>query len=141
LKSGEKVDPKSDEAIDALYWTGGVPYELSLLWDQPAVSVVNKTREYRSNRVHEMADSHVKFCRKLVSQEMLFLKEYIARMALGLTRPDILVGIDRELFDIIRQPEEGHPNKVDELIVALNPVARLALISCHGQGLLTSLGL
>ncbi|KAJ3336361.1 hypothetical protein HDU83_009476, partial [Entophlyctis luteolus] len=26
LKSGEFVDPKSDEAIDALYWTGGVPY-------------------------------------------------------------------------------------------------------------------
>ncbi|KAJ3376379.1 hypothetical protein HDU84_000258 [Entophlyctis sp. JEL0112] len=141
LKSGEKVDPQSDEAIDALYWTGGVPYELSLLWDQPAASVVNKTREYRSNRVGEMADSHGKFCCKLVSEEMLILKECVARMALGLTRPAISVGMDRELFDIIRQPKEGHPNEVDELIVALNPVARLALIGYHGQGFLTSLGL
>ncbi|KAJ3192119.1 hypothetical protein HDU82_003313, partial [Entophlyctis luteolus] len=139
LKSGEFVDPTSDEAIDALYWTGGIPYELSLLWEQPAASVVNKTREYRSNRVGEMAESHGKFCHKLLSEEMLDVKEWIARMALGLTQPAVSVGMDRELFDIIRQPKEGHPNEFDELIVALNPVARLALILYHGQSLLTSL--
>ncbi|KAJ3025957.1 UNVERIFIED_CONTAM: hypothetical protein HDU68_006429 [Siphonaria sp. JEL0065] len=88
-----------------------------------------------------MAESHGKFCRKLPSEEMLNLKEYITHVALGLTRPVFSVGMDRQLFDIILQPKEGQPNKFDELIVALNPVARRALIGYHGQGLLTSLGL
>lgn len=32
LEGDIKVDHESDEAADALYWTGGVPYELDLLW-------------------------------------------------------------------------------------------------------------
>ncbi|KAJ3098696.1 hypothetical protein HK100_005032 [Physocladia obscura] len=89
LKNTKFVDPKSDEAVDALYWTGGIPCELSLLWEQEAASIVDKTGEYRSKRVGEMADSHGKFCHKLLPKEMLNLEECIARMALGLTRPQL----------------------------------------------------
>ena len=62
------------------------------------------------------------------------LAECISRMALCMDRPVIDIGMDQQLFDII-QDEEGH-----EIIIALNPVARQALISFHRQGLLTSIG-
>ncbi|KAJ3197509.1 hypothetical protein HDU82_001451 [Entophlyctis luteolus] len=82
--------------------------------------------------------AHGRFCRKLDSVEKRNLEECTARMALGLTRPDGLVGLDWQLFDIIRQPKEGHPDKFDEFIVAFNPVARRSLMDYHGQDLLTS---
>jgi hypothetical protein len=112
-----------------------------LLWEQNAASITEKTREYRSKRVDEMANCHKKFYHTLLPKEILNLEECIARMALGLTRPAISVGMDRQLFNLIRQPKEGHHNEFEELIVSLNPVARYALIGYHGQGLLTSLNL
>ncbi|ORY41632.1 hypothetical protein BCR33DRAFT_718786, partial [Rhizoclosmatium globosum] len=133
LTSGEEINPTSDKAIDALYWTGGVPYELYLLWHQPANSFHQKTNEYRKNRMTEMGESHAKFCRRLLPEEMNNLKECIARMALGLIRPEILVGMDRQLFDIIREPKEGRPYEFNELIVALNPVARRLLMVYHDK--------
>ncbi|KAJ3340403.1 hypothetical protein HDU83_007091 [Entophlyctis luteolus] len=138
LQSGEKVDPKSDDAVNAVYWTGGVPYELSLLWQQLPASLIDKTKEYRINRTNELWAAHGRFCRKLDSVEKRNLEECTVRMALGLTRPDGLVGLDWQLFDIIRQPKEGHPDKFDEFIVAFNPVARRSLMDYHGQDLLTS---
>ncbi|KAJ3378967.1 hypothetical protein HDU84_007151 [Entophlyctis sp. JEL0112] len=116
----------------------GVPYELSLLWQQLPASLIDKTEEYRKNRTNEMWAAHGRFCRKLDSAEKRNLEECTVRMALGLTRPDGLVGLDWQLFDIIRQPKEGHPDKFDEFIVAFNPVARRSLMDYHGQDLLTS---
>jgi hypothetical protein len=55
-------------------------------------------------------------------------------MALALPPPKGLVGMDRQLFDIVRDIDTS-------IITALNPVARDALITYHGQGLVTSLGL
>jgi hypothetical protein len=133
LENCTKVDHKSEEALDALFWTGGVPYELDLLWKQPKRSLIEKTMMYRTERVSDMAESHGKFCDKLSEEKTLNLKECIARMALRMDRPEIKVGMDRQLFDIIE--EDGH-----EIITALNPVARRALIAFHGQGLMTSLG-
>ncbi|KAJ3089010.1 hypothetical protein HK100_007882 [Physocladia obscura] len=88
-----------------------------------------------------MWETHGKFCDTLSNKKKRNLKECIARMALGLTKPSGLVGMDRQLFDIIRKPKEGQLNEFDELIVALNPVARRALIGYHDQNLLTSLTL
>jgi hypothetical protein len=80
-----------------------------------------------------MAESHGKFYKTLVDKEKYNLAECISRMALGLSPPAIVVGMDRQLFHIVTDDENGV-----KLITALNPVARLALISFHG--LLTSLG-
>jgi len=63
------------------------------------------------------------------------LAECISRMALRLSPPEGIDGMDRQIFDII-DDEDG-----DEIIAALNPVARRALLGYHGQGLMTSLGL
>ncbi|KAJ3319347.1 hypothetical protein HDV06_006374 [Boothiomyces sp. JEL0866] len=135
LQNIGKVDSESEEAMDALFWTGGVPYELDLLWKQPKVTLIEKTVFYRQNRVNEMAESHSKFCRKLLDEEKLNLKECISRMALGLSPPEILIGMDRQLFNIV--PSQNG----NEIITALNPVARRSLLAYHGQGLMTSLGL
>ncbi|ORY38883.1 hypothetical protein BCR33DRAFT_720533 [Rhizoclosmatium globosum] len=135
LKSGKTIDPKSDEALDALYWTGGVPYELFLLWAQPEASLGDKTRKYRKNRMIEMGSSHGKFCDTLTAEKMLNLKECIARMVIGLPCPGLLVGIDHQLFDVTLQPKRGRSNEF------LNPVARSTLLNYYGQGLLSPLAL
>ncbi|OAJ44408.1 hypothetical protein BDEG_27636 [Batrachochytrium dendrobatidis JEL423] len=79
LETIGKVNPESEQAVDALYWTGGVPYELDLLWKQPKMTLVEKTLEYREKRVEEMAESHGKFCDKLSEEKKLNLKECISR--------------------------------------------------------------
>ena len=135
LEDNSTVNPESDEAIDALYWTGGVPYELDLLWKQEKKTLKEKTMLYRKERVEEMAKSHDKFIQKLSEQGKRNLEDCISRMALGLSPPAVSVGMDRQLFDIIEDRESG-----DEIITALNPVARGALIHFHGQGLTTPLG-
>ena len=135
LQNVGKINHESEEAVDALYWTGGVPYELDLLWKQPKKTLVDKTLLYRENRVSEMAESHGKFCRRLLDEEKLNLKECISRMALGLSPPKIVVGMDRQIFDIVPDIDGVR------IITALNPVARDALITYHGKGLITSLGL
>ena len=134
LEDNTKVNHESEEAMDALFWTGGVPYELDLLWKQPRKTLVEKTSLYRQKRVSEMAETHGKFCDKLSEEKKLNLKECISRMALGLSAPEIVVGMDRQLFSII---EDGDTTYI---ITALNPIARDALITYHGQGLVTSLG-
>ena len=135
LLENNQVDPESEEALDALYWTGGVPYELDLLWKQPVKTLVEKTLLYRKERVRDMMESHGKFYKKLVDKEKDNLAECISRMALGLSPPEGLVGMDRQLFDIV-------PSQIgNEIITTLNPVARRSLLGYHGKGLLTSLGL
>ena len=135
LESIGKVDPESEEAVNALFWTGGVPYELDLLWKQPKVTLVEKTMMYREERVKEMAKNHRKFYGSLEDKDKPNLDECISRMALSMAPPRIDVGMDRQLFDIVSS-ESG-----EQIISALNPVARDALITYHGQSLLTSLGL
>ena len=135
LLENNQVNPESEEALDALYWTGGVPYELDLLWKQPVKTLVEKTMLYRQKRVEEMAESHSKFYKKLVDKEKDNLAKCISRMALELSPPKTKVGMDRQLFDIILDIDNT------QIITALNPVARDALITYHGQGLMTSLDL
>ncbi|KAJ3251205.1 hypothetical protein HK103_002580 [Boothiomyces macroporosus] len=135
LGDNVKVDPKSEDAVDALYWSGGVPHELDLLWKQPVKSLQEKTMCYRENRVKEFTKDHSKFFDKLSKERRVNLKECITRMALCLSPPKIKVGMDRQLFDIV-QNEDG-----SKVITALNPVARDALIAYHGKGLITSLGM
>ncbi|KAJ3069383.1 hypothetical protein HDU99_002954, partial [Rhizoclosmatium hyalinum] len=115
--------------------SGGVPYELFLLWSQPEASLGDKTRKYRKNRMIEMGSSHGKFCDTLTAEKMLNLKECIARMVIGLPCPGLLVGIDHQLFDVTLQPKRGRSNEF------LNPVARRTLITYYGQGLLSPLAL
>ncbi|KAI3659379.1 hypothetical protein MP638_001301 [Amoeboaphelidium occidentale] len=122
-----KVDHESDEAIDALFWTGGVPYELDLLWRQPAATLGSKTACYQENRVREMAFTHNKFYLCLSDQQKRNLMECVSRMVLGVAPPNITIGMDRQLLDIVKDTD-GH-----QTIVALNPVARDALISFHGE--------
>jgi hypothetical protein len=133
LEDNTTVNHESEEAMDALFWTGGVPYELDLLWKQPRKTLIEKTMLYRRERVREMMESHGKFCKTLVDKEVN-LKECISRMALGLSPPEGLFGMDRLIFDII-DDEYGN-----EIITALNPVSRRALLGYHGQGLMASLG-
>ena len=64
LEGTGKVNHESEEAVDALFWTGGVPYELYLLWNQPEKNLVEKTKQYRKKRVREMAKIHQKFHKK-----------------------------------------------------------------------------
>ena len=135
LKDNKKVDHESEEAVDALYWTGGIPYELDLLWKQPSESLHGKTLAYRRERVRDMMESHGKFCDNLSEEKMRNLKECISRMALGLSPPEGLVGMDRQLFDILLDDDN------EQVINALNPIARRALLGYHGVGLMTSLGL
>ncbi|XJO77866.1 hypothetical protein BDV3_002391 [Batrachochytrium dendrobatidis] len=127
LETIGKVNPESEQAVDALYWTGGVPYELDLLWKQPKMTLVEKTLEYREKRVEEMAESHGKFCDKLSEEKKLNLKECISRMAFRMVPPEINVGMDRQLFDIV---SDEHGAKI---ITALNPVARRSLLAYHGK--------
>lgn len=129
------VNHESEEAVDALYWTGGVPYELDLLWKQPDKTLVGKTMMYRRERARDMMESHGKFFDKLSDEKKFNLKECISRMALGLSPPKGLIGMDRQLFDIMLDIDNIY------IITALNPIARDALIAYHGKVLVNSLGL
>jgi hypothetical protein len=135
LEDNTNVNHESEEAMDALFWTGGVPYELHLLWKQPKKTLIEKTMLYRKERVRDMRTSHGKFYKTLVDKEKDNLAECISRMALRLSPPEGLEGMDRQIFDII-DDEDGH-----EIITALNPVARRALLGYYGRSLMTSLGL
>ncbi|KAI3659465.1 hypothetical protein MP638_004527 [Amoeboaphelidium occidentale] len=130
-----QVDPQSDEAVEALFWTGGVPYELDLLWKQPKATLQEKTLLYRVERMKEMSDDHAKFYRKLEDPERHNLKLCISRMALGLSPPASITGMDRQLFDIISD------NEGNAIISALNPIARFALLTYHNEGLINSFNL
>jgi hypothetical protein len=57
LQNVGKINHESEEAVDALLWTGGVPYELDMLWKQPKETLMDKTLLYRENRVREMAET------------------------------------------------------------------------------------
>ena len=51
---GAAINPASDEAEEALLWTGGVPCELRLLLEKEAMTLWEKTRLYREERSVEM---------------------------------------------------------------------------------------
>ena len=129
------MNHESDEAADALFWTGGVPYELDELWKQPVEGLMEKTVLYRRQRVDKMVQRHGKFFDTLVDRERDNVDECISRMALGLPPPPIRVGMDQQLFHIIKD-DAGH-----ETITARNPVAREALLLFHGKHLVTPLGI
>ena len=136
LDDNTEVNPESGVARDALFWTGGVPHELDLLWKQPAEGLIEKTALYRRQRFEEMTQSHGKFCVTLVDRKMDNLAECVSRMALGLSPPNSRLGMDQQLFEIIKEDNGG-----SEMIAALNPVARGVLILFHGQHIMTPLGL
>jgi hypothetical protein len=66
---GEQVEPQSEEALDALYGTGGVPFELDLFWKQPRNTLAEKTLVYREKRIRDMMDGHSKFTNRWVIWE------------------------------------------------------------------------
>ena len=92
-------------------------------------TLIDKAKSYRAQRIDEMVESHGKFCDKLSEEKKRNLKECISRKALGLSAPEGIVGMDRQLFVII-DDEDG-----DEIITALNPVARRAFLAFHGEAL------
>lgn len=123
LQSGE-VKPVSDEAIETYEWCCGIPFELRMLWKQPGQLLAEKISLYRRNRLQEMADTHEKFTDSLIGDELAGLKECVARMTLGLTAPDIVIGMDRQVLQLVKT----HRGK---MIEALTPVSRMALIGSH----------
>ena len=128
LEDNTEVNPESDEARDALFWTGGVPHELDLLWKQPVEGLIEKTSLYRRQRFEEMTQSHGKFYDTLVDRKRDNLAQCVSRMALGLSPPNSRLGMDQQLFHIIKEDNAGH-----EMIAARNPVAREALLLFHGK--------
>jgi hypothetical protein len=74
------------------------------------------------------------FTKRLVDTEKDNLFECISRMALMISPPEGIEGMDRQIFDIIDDEDGG------KIITALNPVARRALLGFHGKNLMTSLG-
>ena len=72
----------------------------------------------------EMRDCHKKFV-KGASDCKVNLRECIARMALELDPPEGTEGMDRQLFDF------GLNEENEKIIIALNPVARQALLGFH----------
>ena len=135
LEDNVKVNPDSEEACEALFWTGWIPFELNLVWYQPEKSFAKKIDSYRENRVQEMILSHEKFVELLSDELKSNAEECVSRMALGLPPPWDDTGMDRELLDITCDEND------QEVITALNPLARIALISHHGLDLLTCIGL
>lgn len=130
------IDHKSAEAADALFWTGGIPYELDLLWNQTGdTTLFEKTLAYRASRVTSMQFHHSKFFEKLPEGMKRNLLKCVAHMALDIAPPVGIIGMDRQLFDIIVN-DQGRT-----IITALNPVARYALFLYHGEGFFDSLTL
>lgn len=114
---------------------GGVPLELTTIWRQPVESLKEKISEYRKYRLIELMEDHGKFFKKLVVEEKNNLRECVSRMALGLSPPKGLMGMDRQIFDIVKNESN------EDIITTLNPVARGALLEYHGQGLIRPLSL
>jgi hypothetical protein len=105
--------------MDALFWTGGVPYELDLLWKQPKKGLIEKTKRYRTKRVKEIGYTHNMFYKSLHDKEKDNLAECIARMTLSMPPPKLIIGMDRQVFDIV-QDKDG-----EDILTALNPTARM----------------
>ena len=72
--------------------------------------------------------SHSKFYKTLADKERGNLAQCVSRMALELSPPEGLVGMDRQLFDIVLNDEN------ERVISALNPIARRAILAYHGVG-------
>ena len=77
--------------------------------------------------------NHGKFYDSLKDIDKNRLKECISHMALKMPPPIGREGMDRLLFDIIKDDETG-----TKIITALNPVARLALLEYHDKESLMS---
>ncbi|KAI8892070.1 hypothetical protein BC833DRAFT_653965 [Globomyces pollinis-pini] len=132
LENVGKVDPESEEAVDAFFWTGGVPYELRLLWDQPKERLMEKTILYRKKRINDMCEIHSKFCSRLSEEDRLNVMECVSRMLIGASHPEESIEISKELVDII-DDEDGY-----KIVTALNPVARRALLYYYAGMLVVS---
>ena len=126
LQDKTNVNHESEEAMDALYWTGGIPYELDLLWKQPTNTLSSKTLLYREKRLRD-------FCDTLSNRNRDNVIECIVRMALELSPPDDLEGMDQQLFVIALDQNN------QKVITSMNPVARRALFVYYGASLTTSL--
>jgi hypothetical protein len=148
-----KIDPKSAAASNALYWSGtffihtfnfypnhfiqqgGIPLEINFIWKQPAPTLDKKVTLYCKERVKEMSQSHKKFYYSLFEEDRKNLEEFVSLMALELSPPKFDLGMDRDLLEIVTN-EEGK-----QIVSALNPIARKALLIYHGQSLIAPLGL
>ena len=131
-----KQTDDSDSTRELLYYTGGIPLELDVCNGIKADSFRMKLKEYKSNRLESLILSHRKFCQSLTSHnDQRNLKECIGRMALCLSPPNHLVGMDQHLLFV-----EG--NQVHEKrIVALFPLARTAVTSHNSEIIQDSLKL
>ncbi|KAJ3312045.1 hypothetical protein HDV04_003432 [Boothiomyces sp. JEL0838] len=127
LSDQVQVDPKSEEALDALFWSGGVPFELYLLWRQPGKDLIRKTMFYREFRYNEFLQRHGKFKCKINDYHAV---NCVSKMLLGLSPPKILVGMDPQLLERVM---------VKKIIAAINPVARRALLDFYGERLVKPL--
>ena len=99
LEDDTNINHESEEARDALFWTGGVPYELDLLWKQPRKTLNEKTMLYRRERVRDIMESHGKFYKTLGDKEKDNLTECISRMAFRLSPPEGIEGMDRQILE------------------------------------------
>ena len=128
------ADSTSEEAKEAFFQTGGIPHELNLLWKQPEKTLREKTQLYQRNRFRDIATGHRKFCDSTSEERKLNLRKCISCMALEQSPPESLDGMDRQLFDIIEHPVKGR------IIVAINPIARRAMLHYHRDFIKTTFG-
>lgn len=128
-----RLKPSIGQVTSILY-SGGVPNELSWLWKQPMPTLKEKVMLYRKQRLNEMMFNHKKFVDTLSEPFRENLLECITRMSLQMAPPNVIVGMDRQLFYFISDGEGG------KRITALTPLARLSLEKSHGkQDMMTSL--
>ena len=100
---------------------------------QPANTLEEMTVMYRKERYNQIILNHGRFENRIPDKHKANLRECVARMALNTSPPDNFAGFDRQIFDIIKNEEEN------DIIIALNPVAREALIRSHGIGMIENL--
>ncbi len=118
----------ADSTREILYYTGGIPLELEVYNAIESESFCEKLEEYKSSRLEALIVSHRKFCESLTSpNDKMNLRECLGRMALYLSPPKYLTGMDRQLFVV--EDKEGHGKRIVELF----PLAREAVMSLHSD--------
>ena len=148
LPNGQYVEPTSDIALDAFYWSGivyfflnssfslflgGIPLELRNIWNEDGDDLVTKLAHFQRNRVVELRLIHGNFFNSLSTELQENLKACIARMLLKLPPPDSLEGMDRELLTVIKD------SRANWKIEALTPLSRKVLVGFHNNGLFESM--
>jgi hypothetical protein len=94
-----------------------------------------KVASYRKARVAEFMGRHGKYFQSINGNARLkeSLKKCVSHMALGLIPPPDIGGMDRQLFDIT---VDGNGR---DIIAAINPIAREALLTSNCAEVLSSL--